>query len=243
MKTVKKSPASKENTLTSATQTTMKLQDEIVAEFTASIANLKKTVERLQSELVITKNVNDILTNEVDDLQQYQQRQCIVIDGLETTPNKKISQVTQKAENAFAQHIKLDPDEVVNQINKCHRIVLHKNDGTHLTKVRFKSYSFREKAYVNRKKCTNRNIKIKLSLTRKRRKTLTYAYKISDKFPNVDFFYADIHSNLKLRLNETVNNKIVYPFRDKQELLNLFKKFKWNIDGLELEEEFNGSIY
>ena len=231
---VKKSPASKQNTLTSATQTTMKLQDEI-DEITAGIANLKKTVERLQSELVITKNVNYILTNEVDDLQQYQWRQYIVIDGLETTPNKIISQVTQKAENAFAQLIKLDPDEVVNQINKCHRIVLHKDDGTHRTIVRFKSHSFREKAYVNRKKCTNRNIKIKLSLTRKRRKTLTYAYKISDKFPNVDFFYADIHSNLKLRLNETVNNKIVYPFRDKQELLNLFKKFKWNIDGLELQ--------
>ena len=231
---VKKSQASKQNTLTSATPTNMTLQDEI-DEITAGIANLKKTVERLQSELVITKNVNDILTNEVDDLQQYQWRQCIVIDGLETTPNKIISQVTQKAENAFTQHIKLDPDEVVNQINKCHRIVLHKDDGTHRTIVRFKSHSFREKAYVNRKKCTNRNIKIKLSLTRKRRKTLTYAYKVSGKFPNVDFFYADIHSNLKLRLNETVNNKIVYPFRDKQELLNLFKKFKWNIHGLELE--------
>ena len=58
----------------------------------------------------------------------------------------------------------------------------------------------------------------------------------------MDFFYADIHSNLKLRLNETVNNKIVYPFRDKQELLNLFMKFKWNIDGLELEE-VNGGMY
>ena len=56
----KKSPASKQNTLTSATQTTMKSQDEIVAKLTARIANLEKTVERLQSELVITKNVNDI---------------------------------------------------------------------------------------------------------------------------------------------------------------------------------------
>ena len=83
----KKSPASKQNTLTSATQTTMKSQDEIVAELTARIANLEKTVERLQSELVITKNVNDTLTNEIDDLQQYQRRQCIVIDGLQTTPN------------------------------------------------------------------------------------------------------------------------------------------------------------
>ena len=43
--------------------------------------------------------------------------------------------------------------------------------------------------------------------------------------------------------DETVNNKIVHPFRDKQELLNLFNKFKWNIDGLELEEEVNGGVY
>ena len=86
----KKSPASQQNTLTPATQTTMKSQNEIVAELTARITNLEKTVEILQSELIITKNVNDILTNEVDDLQQYQRRQCIVIDGLRTAPNKKI---------------------------------------------------------------------------------------------------------------------------------------------------------
>ena len=47
----------------------------------------------------------------------------------------------------------------------------------------------------------------------------------------------------KLRLNEPINNKIVYPFRDKQELFNLFKKFEWSIDGLELEEEVNGGMY
>ena len=93
----KKSPASQQNTLTSATQTTMKSQNEIVAELTARITNLEKTVEILQSELIITKNVNDILTNEVNDLQQYQRRQCIVIDGLQTAPNKTLLQVTQKA--------------------------------------------------------------------------------------------------------------------------------------------------
>ena len=129
----KKSAASKQNTLKSATQTTMKSQDETVAELTARIANLEKTVERLPSELVITKNVNDILTNEVDDLQQYQQCQCIVIDGLQTTPNKTITQVTKKAENALAQHLKLDPDEVVNQIDKCHSIDPLKDDGTQST--------------------------------------------------------------------------------------------------------------
>ena len=59
----KKSPTSKQNTLTSATQTTLKSQNQIVAELTARIANLEKTLEILQIELVITKNVNDILTN------------------------------------------------------------------------------------------------------------------------------------------------------------------------------------
>ena len=80
----KNSPASKQNTLTYATQTTMKMQDEIVVELTARITNLKKTVERLRSELVITKNVNDVL-------QQYQWRQCTVIDGPQSAPNETIS--------------------------------------------------------------------------------------------------------------------------------------------------------
>ena len=70
----------------------------------------------------------------------------------------------------------------------CHHIGPLKDDGTQSTTVRFKSHYFREKACVNRKKCTNPNIKIKMSLARKRRKTLTYAYKISDKLPNVNFF-------------------------------------------------------
>ena len=124
----------------------------------------------------------------VDDLQQYQWRQCIIIDDLQTTLNKTISQLTQKAKNALAQHLKLDPDEVINQIDKCHCIGAFKDDGTQSTIVRFKSHSFREKAYVSRRKCTSRNVKIKLSLTRKRRKTLTYPYKISDKLPSANIF-------------------------------------------------------
>ena len=42
----KHSPASKQNTLTSAAQTTTKLQDEIVAELTMRITNLKKNCRK-----------------------------------------------------------------------------------------------------------------------------------------------------------------------------------------------------
>ena len=40
---------------------------------------------------------------------------------------------------------------------------------------------------------------------------MTDAYKISDKVPKVKFFYVDIHDNFNLRLNEAINNKLVYP--------------------------------
>ena len=54
---------------------------------------------------------------------------------------------------------------------------------------------------------------------------------------------ADIQGNLKIRLNEPINNEIIYSFRDKQEIFNLFKKLEWNIYGLELEEEIHGGMY
>ena len=71
---------------------------------------------------------------------------------------------------------------------------------------------------------------------------MTYTKKILDKLPNVKF-YVDIHGKLKLRLNEPINNKKFYYFRDKRKLFNLFKKFEWNIGGLELEDEVSDGLY
>ena len=36
------------------------------------VANLEKIAEKLQSELHVPKNVSTLLSNEIDDLQQYQ---------------------------------------------------------------------------------------------------------------------------------------------------------------------------
>ena len=65
------------------------------------VANLEKIVEKLQSELYVTKNVNTLLSNEIDDLQQYQRRHCIAIDGLRTLPSETSDQVTEKAEKVL----------------------------------------------------------------------------------------------------------------------------------------------
>ena len=73
LKMRKNSPAHKQSTLASTTQTKLKSQDEIVGKLTAEITNLEKAVERLQNELLITKPAHDV-TNPFDGLHQYQRR-------------------------------------------------------------------------------------------------------------------------------------------------------------------------
>ena len=68
-----------------------------------------------------------------------------------------------------------------------------------------------------------------------KRKTLTYPYNNAEKPPGIDFFYADIQGNLKHRLKNAINNKLVYSFRDKGELLHLFEKFGWDLDNFDGE--------
>ena len=130
-----------------------------------------RKLEKLQSELYVTKNVNTLLSNEIDDLQQYQRQHCILIDGLRTSPSETSDQVTEKVEKVLIGNLQFDPEEVNCQIDACHRIEpINTKDGMQSTIVRFKTHSFREAVYLKRRKC-NKKQKIKLSLTQRRRKT------------------------------------------------------------------------
>ena len=136
----------------------------------------------------------------------------------------------------LTENLHFDPEEANYQTDKCHRIgPVNTKDGTQSTIVQFKTHSFRDAVFLEKRKC-NRKQKIKLSLTQKRRKTLTYSYNNADKLPEIDFFYADIHGNHKFRLKNAINNKFAYSFRDKEELVNLFEKF-----GLDLNN-FDGKL-
>ena len=205
------------------------------------VVNLEKIVERLQSELYVTKNVNTLLGNEIDDLQQYERQHGIVIDGLRTSPNETCDQVTEKAEKVLTENLQFDPEEINYQIDKCHRNgPINTKDGTQSTIVQFRTHSFRA-VYLKRRKCSRKQ-KIKPSLTQKRRKTLTYAYNNAEKLPEIDFFYADIHGNLKFRLKNAISSRFVYSFGNKGELLNLFEKFGWDLGNFDGESEGGSTV-
>ena len=58
-----------------------------------SLEELLKRIEKsegkvaeLESELIVMRNVNKLSSQEVDDLQQYQRRACVILDGI--TPSE-----------------------------------------------------------------------------------------------------------------------------------------------------------
>ena len=45
------------------------------------IKKLEDKVTEIESELIVTENVNKLLTQEVDDLHQYQRKACVILDA------------------------------------------------------------------------------------------------------------------------------------------------------------------
>ena len=196
-------------------------------------------MERLSSKFNVTKKVNTLLNQQVGDLQQYQRRSCIIIDGVNHDEDESVTDSTSKAKDVLNKHLQISKEEIEKQVDKCHRIGLKNEDGTQTTIQKFKSHLFRELVYHARKKTKNKKIKIKISSHQKRREILSYAHQATINIPNVDFPYADINGNLKLQLKENFNNKKVFTFKSKEELHSLFEKFKWelladNEDGMKL---------
>ena len=102
-------------------------------------------------------------------------------------------------------------------------------NGKQSAVVRFRSHAFKEKVYQKRKEIKGQKIKVKLSLTKPQKRTIKYAHQITENNAEISFVYADMNSNLKLRLPNNIGKKCVYEFKSKEELHKLFNKSDWEI--------------
>ena len=199
------------------------------------IIQLEKKVEMLESTLIIAQNTNTLPEKEVDDLHQYQRRACIVVDGIQPEDNETENQIKHKVRNVLTKNLGFEANQVDNEIDKCHRLG-KPNRGKQFTIIRFRTHAFRAAVYQKRKTITNNKFKVKLSLTKKRTKTITQAYKMVESNQQVKFVFADINGNLKLRLNQPIeHNKYTYTFETIVDLEDLFERFGWDIP--EYDEE------
>ena len=199
--------------------------EETIQELLLHIKKLEKKVKSLSGELNVAKRVNTLLSQSVDELEQYQRGSCIIIDEINLNKDGSVADITSKAKNVLNKHHQISKEEIEKQVGKCQRIGPKDEDGTQATILKFKSHSFKELVYHSRKKIKNRKIKVKISLSKKRRKVLSYAHQATANIPNVDFPYLGINGNLKLRLKEYFNKKKVFIFKSKEELHSLFERF------------------
>lgn len=234
----------KKNTTESALSTKMKLnaknycsdeeeQQEIhllrkeLQDLKSEFEELKSRFVKLESQHAVTSSVNSALTQEVDELSQYSRRSCLLIAGVESQMPETPSQVEQKVKNLLTDELNI-PD-LVHEIDKARRLPQSKKGGTPKIIVKFKSHSARTAVY-NKRKILMNNVKIQLSLTRKRSDLLQKARLKFQNIDIIDFVYADINCNTKVRLKQPINNQYVFPFYNVDDIYEIIRGIDYDLN-------------
>ena len=119
----------------------------------------------------------------------------------------------------FSNEFKLEEKETNMEFDKTHRIGGITQDRQQRVIVRFKSHGFCSKVYNRRKQ--SKRIYVKPSLTKFRLDTLKQAKERYGNSSDVEFIYADILGNLKIRLKNPLNGRFVHEFYNLNELSDI----------------------
>ena len=196
-----------------------------IKSLTARIDMLEKRILELEGVLEVTRNANSLIEQEADNLQQYQRRACIIVDSITPVNDETEEQITAKTKNFLTKNLGFEERKINDELNKCHRPGKAK-DGKQSTIIRFKSHLFRASVYASRSNIQKKKqLKVKLSLTKRRTKIINYAHTITELVPEVKFAYTDVNGNLKIRLHEQREGKYTFPFNSIDTPHDIFRKF------------------
>ena len=189
-----------------------------VDELRKEVNSLKQDVARSEDRSRVQSTVNDRLRAEVDRLEQYGRRNCIVLKGIPPKKQESTRTLEESIQKILSEDLKLE-DHHVADFDKAHRIgpVFTDNKGKpqQHTIVR---HSSRYAAYLKRNNLRSKRMKITPSLTNRRRKLLDEANEKFSDHPLIDFLFCDIHGDLKVKLGQPLNNKSFYKFDDLEEI-------------------------
>ena len=134
--------------------------------------------------------------------------------------SENIEDVTEKVHEILSKDLNLP--NVVNQIDKLHRIGKTREKNGKKTQdiiIRFTSHRARYQLYGKRK--LSSNFKIKPNLTKKRQSLRYDASQLVENNEKVNFVYADIHGDIKVRLIDVHKGKYVHNLQSIEELEDL----------------------
>ena len=165
------------------------------------VSSLKLALAKTESKCAVQSKVNDALTMEIDRLEQYGRRNCIVIKGI--SPKVSDKNLENNVLKILSNDLELK-ESVVQDFDKTHRVgPMYKDrrgEQQQNVIVRFKSHSSRYTTYLKRKSCKNKSLRFTASLTDQRRKLLSSCIKKCNDNPHADFAFSNIHGDILVKL-------------------------------------------
>ena len=81
---------------------------------------LKKEVEQLKDVKAVCSNINDTLLKEIEKMQQYSRRNCIVLEGIPVKPRESISDLEKVVKFTIKTEFKLEEKDIAAEFDKTH---------------------------------------------------------------------------------------------------------------------------
>ena len=100
----------------------LKQQAEQILKLTSTVNTLEGKVCQLEGSLSVSNHVNTILAEEIDNLNQYQRRSCLLIEGICTVKGESVRDLEEKVKEVLIENFNVSDETVAYEFDKCHRI-------------------------------------------------------------------------------------------------------------------------
>ena len=210
----------------------LKQQQLLINKLMSRINALESHVQLLGGKIATQESVSNLLEQKTDNLEAYSRRPCTILSGIQKLKKESQGNIkTSVLENL--QKTGLPLEKIERNIDKLHWVGRfdHETQMQPII-VKFRTHSFKEKIYHQRKKLA-KGIKISPSLTKRRSDILQQVQHIikeesSDDSPNeediVKFAFADVHGTLKIVLTKSYKNRHVFAFNSALEYFQIINK-------------------
>ena len=182
----------------------IKEQNDIIEKLKKEIQNMKGQLVTVQSDVLFSQHVNNLLSRKIDDNEQYSRRNCIIIDGLDTEHNDSEETIKKKVKDMLKEDLDVH-NSIIEDIDRAHQITSFV-DGKQSVIVKFNTFTSKKNVLKNRGQLPRSKF-IKSSLTKRRSKLLSYTKRTISTCKYIKHAYADMNCQLKVVI-EGVNGKI-----------------------------------
>ena len=134
------------------------LKDQIMAELQQTIAESKAAIESLRKTIEEKDNIISGLQLKLDELEQYQRRQCLRLFGVEEEAGEDTD--VKAIEIARKNGVNLS----VGEIDRSHRVGVRNNDRPRPIIIKFVSYRKRDEMFRSKKNLKSTGVTIREDL-------------------------------------------------------------------------------